>query len=51
MSSSNYEKDYIPYASFMKALALIGMDAEVFKKEKQVQNEIDIEDIFEEFNS
>jgi hypothetical protein len=33
-----------------KALALIGMDAEVFKKEKQVQDEFDIEDIFEEFN-
>ncbi|NLK27785.1 MAG: ImmA/IrrE family metallo-endopeptidase [Clostridiales bacterium] len=48
--TSNYEKDYIPYASLEKALALIGMDAEVFKKEKQVQDEFDIEDIFEEFN-
>jgi len=47
--TSNYEKDYIPYSSLEKSLALIGMDSEIFKKEKQDEDELDIKDIFEEF--
>ncbi|MGB4438647.1 MAG: ImmA/IrrE family metallo-endopeptidase [Sedimentibacter sp.] len=47
--TSNYEKDYIPYSSLEKSLALIGMDSEIFKKEKQEEDELDIKDIFEEF--
>lgn len=52
--TSNYEKDYIPYSSLEKTLALLGMEAEVFKKEeKEKVGEIDLEldDIFEEFDS
>ena len=47
--TSNYEKNYIPYSSLEKSLALIGMDSEIFKKEKQDEDELDIKDIFEEF--
>jgi len=47
--TSNYEKDYIPYASLEKSLALIGMDSEIFKKEKQGDDELDVKDVFEEF--
>jgi len=47
--TSNYEKGYIPYTSLMKALALIGMDAEIFKKEEKETEELDIDDIFKEF--
>lgn len=46
---SNYENNYIPFASLEKALALIGMDAGVFKKEKEDEDGLDIQDIFEEF--
>ncbi|WP_083238922.1 ImmA/IrrE family metallo-endopeptidase [Caloranaerobacter ferrireducens] len=47
---SNYEKDYIPYSSFKKALELIGLDSEEFKKEVAAQeDEIDIDELFEEF--
>ncbi len=49
--TSNYQKEYIPYASLEKALALIGMDAAVFKKESSNEPEMDIDDIFEEFES
>lgn len=47
--TSNYENGYIPFASLQKTLALIGVDAEIFKKEEKNENELDIEDIFEEF--
>lgn len=47
--TSNYEKDYIPYASLQKALELVGMDADIFKKEEISEEELDIDDIFEEF--
>jgi Zn-dependent peptidase ImmA (M78 family) len=47
--TSNYENGYIPFTSLQKTLALIGIDAEIFKKEEKNQKELDIEDIFEEF--
>ena len=47
--TSNYRKDYIPYASLEKALALIGMDPEIFKKEASQAQELELEEIFEEF--
>ena len=47
--TSNYRKDYIPYESLEKALALIGMDSEIFKKEASNEQELDLEDIFQEF--
>ncbi|MBE3570789.1 MAG: ImmA/IrrE family metallo-endopeptidase [Bacillales bacterium] len=34
--TSNYEKGYIPYSSLENALSLIGMDSEIFKKEKKI---------------
>ena len=46
---SNYENGYIPYSSLQKTLALIGIDAEIFKKEEKNEDEFDIDDIFEEF--
>lgn len=49
---SNYEKNYIPFSSLQKALALLGLDATLFKKEDSIQDEVadlDIDDIFEEF--
>lgn len=46
---SNYENGYIPFTSLQKALNLIGMDAEIFKKEEQGDAELDIDDIFGEF--
>lgn len=47
---SNYNNDYIPFSSLQKALNLLGLDAEVFKKEdKQEDEQPDIDDIFEEF--
>lgn len=48
--TSNYENNYIPFSSLKNALSLLGMDAEMFKKEETiVQEEIDIDDVFEEF--
>lgn len=48
--TSNYENDYIPFSSLKNALNLLGMDAEMFKKEEVVDDEeINIDDIFEEF--
>ena len=46
---SNYNNGYIPYASLEKALALIGIDAKVLKKEEKNDDELNIDDIFEEF--
>lgn len=51
---SNYENGYIPFSSFEKALSLIGEDAKIFKKdlkneELQDEDELDINDVFEEF--
>lgn len=49
---SNYENNYIPYSSLERALALLGVDAKIFKKEnneKEVDKDIDIDDAFEEF--
>jgi Zn-dependent peptidase ImmA (M78 family) len=48
--TSNYENDYIPYASLERALSLIGMDSDIFKKEEPSERWLDIEDIFEEFD-
>lgn len=47
--TSNYNNGYIPYTSLQKTLALIGIDAEVFKKEETNEDELDVDDIFEEF--
>lgn len=49
--TNNYDNKYIPYSSLDKALSLIGMDASIFiNEEKECQDEeLDIEDIFEEF--
>lgn len=47
--TSNYENGYIPFTSLQKTLALIGIDAEIFKKEDKHEDELDIDDIFEEF--
>jgi len=50
---SNYENGYIPFSSLQKTLALIGIDAEIFKKEEQNEEkngeQLDIDDVFEEF--
>lgn len=48
--TSNYEKDYIPYSSLEKALSLIGMESEIFRKDKKDEENLNIDDIFEEFN-
>lgn len=51
--TSNYEKKYIPYSSLEKALALLGMEATIFKKNKQDEEDdmdINLDDIFEEFD-
>ena len=46
----NYQNKNIPFSSLEKALALIGMDADIFREEeKQEDEELDIDDIFEEF--
>ena len=47
---SNYRKGYIPYASLEKALTLIGMDPEIFKQETSNEEELDLEEIFKEFD-
>jgi len=50
--TSNYEKEYIPYSSLEKALALIGMDSLIFKKEEkdgEDEEDFGLDDIFEEF--
>ncbi len=52
--TSNYKKEYIPYSSLEKALALLGMDSSIFKKEEEEKlNEatLDLDDIFEEFEN
>ena len=46
--TSNYNNDYIPYSSLEKALGLLNKDAEVFKKESEDNEEIDLDDLFEE---
>ena len=46
--TSNYNNDYIPYSSLQKALNLLNIDAEVFKKESEKEKDIDLDDIFEE---
>lgn len=51
--TSNYDKEYIPYSSLEKALALLGMEAEVFKKDEKDkidETDLGIDDIFEEFD-
>lgn len=45
---SNYNNDYIPYSSLEKALGLLNKDAEVFKKESEEDEDIDLDDLFEE---
>lgn len=47
--TSNYENGYIPFSSLQKTLALIGIDAEILRKEEKNEDELNIEDIFEEF--
>jgi hypothetical protein len=52
--TSNYDHANIPYSSLEKALALIDMDASVFKNEgKNAADEEDfnIDDIFQEFEA
>lgn len=47
---TNYENDHIPYSSLKKALALLGIEASVFKKNKNKKDEeLNIDDIFEEY--
>lgn len=46
---SNYENNYIPFSSLQKALALLGENADILKKEESNQEELDIDDIFEEY--
>ena len=47
---SNYENGYIPYSSLEKSLALLGIDASIFKKtDNNEGEELDLDDIFEEF--
>ena len=46
--TSNYNNDYIPYSSLEKALGLLNKEAEVFKKEFEEEEEIDLDDLFEE---
>lgn len=47
---SNYENNYIPYSSFKKALSLIGIDVSKFEEKEPIKEpDLDLEDIFEEF--
>ena len=47
---SNYENNYIPFSSLQKALALLGVDADILKKEEDNHDEnLDVDDIFEEY--
>ncbi|MGF7185289.1 Zn-dependent peptidase ImmA (M78 family) [Desulfitispora alkaliphila] len=47
---TNYENGYIPYSSINKSLALLGIDSKIFKKDDSKEDEeLDIDDIFEEF--
>jgi len=46
--TSNYNNDYIPYSSIEKALGLLNKDAEVFKKENEENEDIDLDDLFKE---
>ena len=48
--TSNYENDYIPFSSLQNALHLLGMNADMFRKEESTEtDEVNIDDIFEEF--
>lgn len=49
--TSNYENNFIPFSSLKNALNLLGIDAEMFKKENSDSSEddINIDDVFEEF--
>lgn len=48
--TSNYENGYIPFSSLQNAVHLLGMDAEMFKKEESTEDEdVNIDDVFEEF--
>lgn len=47
---SNYENGYVPFENFSKALSVVGVDANIFKKEETPENEdINLDDIFKEF--
>lgn len=47
---SNYENGYIPYSSLEKSLGLLGIDASIFRKNDNTEDEeLDLDDIFEEF--
>mgnify|MGYP000956435550 CR=1 FL=1 len=47
---TNYDNNYIPYSSLEKALALIEIDARIFKNDEDNKNEeLNINDIFEEY--
>ena len=46
---SNYENNYIPYSSLKKALALLRIDAGIFKKGDNKKEELNIDDVFEEY--
>lgn len=47
--TSNYNNNYIPYSSLEKALGLLNIDAEVLKRESEESEEIDLDDLFEDF--
>jgi len=47
---TNYENNYIPYSSLKNALALLGIDASIFKKDEDNKDEeLNIDDIFGEY--
>lgn len=47
---TNYENNHIPYSSLKKALALLDIDASIFKKDEDNKDEeLNIDDIFEEY--
>lgn len=47
---SNYENNYIPYSSLEKALALLDINANVFKKNVNITDEeLNVDDVFEEY--
>lgn len=47
---TNYENNHIPYSSLKNALALLDIDASVFKKDEDNKDEeLNIDDIFEEY--
>ncbi len=48
--TSNYDNDYIPFSSLESAFQLLGQDATPFVKTTSQEEEIDLDDLFEEFD-